>query len=184
MKQIFAFITLALLMSSCGSGLISVAIDNPTDEYVVVTIDTLTVEVPPYEVAWVDMGKGEHTVNFMNDSTVTYDFQQELYMLNPTLSEYLLYEEVYGSGNMAFTPTSGMPTKTVTFLGMEIEGQYDVVNGLISPVRWEYGPRESTPEMIEMDADESYAFVTKLADANEVIAQMMSGYEEEAVDYN
>lgn len=171
MKKLIFIALLTLTLGSCSSN-VDLAIDNPSSEAIVVKIDTLLVEVPAKEVVWVEMGKGEHQVTLDNDSIVKFDFQQQAYMLNPTLSEYIMMEEYYGSPAYQNLAASTIPKKKVTFLGIELEGNYEVVKNLINPVKWEYGPREALPEMIEVEEGDNYTLITKLYDTMEILSMM------------
>lgn len=171
MKKLIFIALLTLTLGSCSSN-VDLAIDNPSSEAIVVKIDTLLVEVPAKEVVWVEMGKGEHQVTLDNDSIVKFDFQQQAYMLNPTLSEYIMMEEYYGSPAYQNLAASTIPKKKVTFLGIELEGNYEVVKNLINPVKWEYGPREALPEMIEFEEGDNYTLITKLYDTMEILSMM------------
>ena len=118
MKKLFMILSIAFGIVSCASK-VDVAIDNPTENPILVSIDTLTVEIPPKEVVWVEMGKGPRKITLPNDSIVNYDFQQSVYMLNPTFSQYLKYGEVYGTNPMA---QFGIGRKdTVNFYGFEFD---------------------------------------------------------------
>ena len=181
MKNLIPVLLLSVLLTSCGGNLVDVAIDNPTEEAIVVTIDSLVVEVPGHEVVWVEMGRGEHKVILENDSTVIFNFTGDAYMLNPSLTSYLKYEEVYGA-DMAASIANILPSKTVNYLGLELEGNFDVVNELITPVTWDYGPREELPEMVEVDSDENYASLVKLMDPMEFINKMTSAAAEEGIE--
>ncbi|WP_445455899.1 hypothetical protein [Flavobacterium sp. HNIBRBA15423] len=171
MKNLIFITLLTLTLGSCSSN-VDLAIDNPSSEAIIVKIDTLLVEVPAKEVVWVEMGKGEHQVTLENDSIVKFDFQQEAYMLNPTLSEYIMMEEYYGSPAFQNSAVSTIPNKKITFLGIELEGNYEVVKNLITPVKWEYGPREVLPEMIEIEEGDNYTLLTKLYDTLEILNMM------------
>lgn len=169
MKNLLITIVLSVLAISCSSN-VDLAIDNPTKGSVIVKIDTLTVEIPANEVVWVEMGKGKHTITLENDSIVEFDFQANLYMLNPTFSEYFMYEEIYGSE--MYASASSLPNKAINYLGVEMEGNYDVVSQLINPVTWDCGPREQLPEMVEVEEGDNYASLIKLCDPNEFIAMV------------
>ncbi|MDR6967097.1 hypothetical protein J2X31_001104 [Flavobacterium arsenatis] len=173
MKKIVLLIALGLSLFSCSNN-VDLAIDNPTDLPVIVKVDTLTVEIPPREVVWVEMGKGEHQITLENDSVVKFNFQNSLYMINPTLSEYLKYEEFYGNAMSQSMYGSSIPLKTVSFLGTEFEGNFEVVRDLINPVTWDCGPRESLPEIVEVEEGDSYATLTKLCDVKEFIEMVQS----------
>jgi plastocyanin len=177
MKKILLSLA-ALSLFSCSNN-VDLAIDNPSNNPIVVKIDTLTVEVGPRDVAWVEMGQGEHQITLENDSIVKFNFTEEMYMLNPTLTEYLMTEEFYGDEMSQMTYQSSLPKKTITFLGTEIDGNYDVIKGLINPVKWDVGPREELPEMVEMDADEAYTTLLKIYDSVEFINLIQSSYSAE-----
>jgi hypothetical protein len=162
----FFFAFAAVLMTACSST-VDLAIDNPTSETITCHIDSLYVEVPPKEVVWVEMGKGDHTITLANDSIINMNFTESVYMVNPSLSQYLMYEEIYG--NVPYP--SSLPMKNVEFLGMEMDGNYDVIENVVNKVLWDYGPRESLPEMLEIEEGDRPA-VLKLMDVNDFIDQV------------
>ncbi len=167
MKNLFALLLSVVLISSCGPSLVDLAIDNPTSTAVVLMVDSLEVEVPPKEVVWVEMGKGDHTIKLPTDSLVTFNFTEKMYMVNPTQSQYLKYEEIYGDNPM-LALGGPISKKKVTYLGMELEGNYDVVDQVVNKISWDYGPRENLPEMIEIEAGDRPALI-KLMDPYEFI---------------
>ena len=174
MKNLLLASVALLLFTACGNN-VDVAVDNPTSTPIMVTIDTLTFEVPAEEVVWVEMGKGSHTVKLEGQDDVAFDFSQSAYMLNPTMSEYLVVKEFYGdqASYANYELASSINKKTVNFMGMELEGDYSVVNQLVNPVTWEIGPRESLPEVVEVEAGQSYTTVSKLMSGQEFWQQVM-----------
>lgn len=180
MKTIVLFFALSLTLLSCSDNLVDLAIDNPTDMSIIVKIDTLTVEIPANEVVWVEMGKGEHTVTLEDDSKTVFNFTEKAYMLNPTISQYLKFEEFYGSALYENSYSHRIPSQSVEFYGMPLEGNYDVVKDLINPITWDYGPREVLPEMVE--TEENYEVLIKLMDINE-FANMLNQYQGEEYEY-
>lgn len=168
MRNLFLFFSLTVLFASCSSN-VDLAIDNPTSTSIIVKVDTLTVEIPANEVVWVEMGKGEHTITLENDSVIKFNFQDKRYFINPTLSEYLMMEEVYGSQIYATLHNYRLPSKAVTYYGLELDGYYDVIKDVISPITWDYGPREELPGMIEIEDGSSTSSLIKLYDIREVI---------------
>ena len=161
MKYLFSLLSLSLLLVSCGTNSVDLAIDNPTTEPVIIKVDTLEVEIPAEQVVWVEMGKGMHSLTLKNDSIVDFNFQSDVYMVNPTLTEYLMAGEYYGSNN-SYSLYQLSNTRTVEFLGVELEGDYAIVNGLINPVTWDYGPRETLPETVQMESTAGYEVLQKL----------------------
>lgn len=176
MKKLFILSFLSAVFFTSCSDTVDLAIDNPTEFSVEVVVDTLRVVVPPKEVVWVEMGKGEHQLTLENDSIIKFNFTAEVYMVNPSLSEYLLADEYYGPELYQDSYASTLTNKEVTFLGIPMEGNYDVVNDVINEVTWDYGPRESLPEMVEVDSDESYTSLVKAYDPQEFMALMMGSY--------
>lgn len=177
--RILCALLLSLTLLSCGPSMVDLAIDNPTDESIIVTIDELVVEVPPKEVVWVEMGKGKHKVTLESDSIVEYDFTSSVYMLNPALVSYLKFEQLYGSNTAAMmNAPSSIPYDTVNYLGLELTGNYALVEGLINPVTWDYGAREVLPEMIEMDSYASVEGLVKIMDPWEFIEEVQKGQDE------
>lgn len=170
MKKIILFFCAVIILASC-SNKCDLAIDNPTDQIVTLYVDSLYVEVPAKEVVWVEMGKGNHSIKLQNDSLINYNFTESVYMVNPSLSSYLMYEELYGNP-LSIPGVSPIPNQTVTYFGMEIEGNYAVVDQVINKVAWDYGPREPSPEMIEIEQGDRPSIV-KLMDPYEFMAQMM-----------
>lgn len=165
------------MLFSCGPSMTDLAIDNPGNDPIIVTIDELTVEVPGRQVAWVEMGKGEHQVKLENDSVFKYNFSGKLYFLNPTRTSYLKSEATYGSP--AYKTMSVVPNKKVVYLGMEIEGNFDVLSDLVMPITWDYGPREKLPESVELDQDEPYATFIKISDPMEIMEEIYASSKEE-----
>ncbi len=179
MKTSFALIVCLLFaacLCSCSSN-VDLAIDNPTEEPIIVTIDTLMVEVPGREVVWVEMGKGEHQVTLANDSVVRFNFTEEMYMLNPTQTEYLMFEQFYGNQMFMGQHVSTIPKQTVNYLGIELEGNYAVVKGLIVPITWDYGPREALPQTVEIDSEDQYATFVKISDPIELVNELQQSSE-------
>ncbi|XLS27730.1 hypothetical protein ACJD0Z_11045 [Flavobacteriaceae bacterium M23B6Z8] len=166
MKKVLVLL-LIIVFCSCSSN-VDLAIDNPTNEAVLVSVDSLLVEVPARQVVWVEMGKGEHQIKLENDSVIKYNFTQDVYMINPTLTRYLMYEEFYGNQMYQNMHRSSIPTKTVNYLGMEIEGNYDIVEDVINTVRWDYGPRETLPETVMIEDGDMYTTLIKLTDPIEL----------------
>lgn len=169
MKNIILLLISSVALVSCTSN-VDLAIDNPTEKSIIVKVDTLSVEIPAKEVVWVEMGKGEHEITLEDNSKTKYNFTQSSYFLNPTRNEYLKAEEFYGSPVYQNSYTHTIPTKKVSYYGMEMDGNFDVVKDLINPISWDYGPREALPEMLEME--EQYAVVTKLYDFEEILSIM------------
>ncbi|WP_024480105.1 hypothetical protein [Cellulophaga baltica] len=179
MKIIFTILSLAIVLVSCSSNSVDLAIDNPTSSPVLLKVDSLEVEIPAEQVVWVEMGKGQHTITLENDSIVDFNFTADVYMVNPTLTEYLMSGEYYGDNSTYSMYELTNAQKTVEFLGLELEGNYALITGLINPVTWDYGPREALPEMIQMEEGDSYEVLQKLFSPQEFIAEINNARDSE-----
>lgn len=175
MKKLITILTVAIALTACVSK-VDLAIDNPTKHPILVSIDTLTVEIPPKEVVWVEMGKGPRKITLPNDSIVNFDFQQSVYMLNPTKAEYLKYGEVYGTNPMS--QFSFSKKDTITYYGFQFVGDYKVVKNLVNVVDWDYGPREPLPSMVQVEEGDSYTTIYKLMDVNEFVEEITKNSED------
>ena len=182
MKKYLVLLALpTLLLSSC-SQTVDLAIDNPTKFDIEIMVDTLRVSVPPKEVVWVEMGPGEHKLTLENDSVIKYNFTEPVYMINASLSEYLVTDEYYGPPMYEDSYVSTLPNKEITYLGIPMEGNFDVVRDVINKVTWDYGPREDLPGMVEVDADESYTTLVKVYDPREFMDLMQNAYDNYSED--
>ncbi len=180
MKFLFFSILFPLLVLSCSNN-VEIAIDNPTDTPIIVKIDTMTIEVPGEDVVRIELDKGPHTISFNDEDAVAFDFTQGAYMLNPTMSEYLVVKEFYGkeSDYELFESVSGQSQSKIDFMGMELEGDYSVVKDLVNLVTWEVGPREPLPETVKVDSGQKYATVTKLMSSTEFLQHMIEATKDE-----
>lgn len=172
-KYIYGAIALFIIYSIMKPSSIDLAIDNPLDRAITVSVDELHVEVPAKEVVWVEMGEGEHTVTLEDGTTHPYNYESGAYFFNPTQSEYLVTESFFGDESANLSYSISNPGKKVEYMGMELEGNYDVVKDLVTKVTWGVGAREPMPNSVEADADQNYVIVKKLMDPNEFTQQMI-----------
>ncbi len=175
-KYIFGAVALFIIYSIMSPSTIDLAIDNPLDRAITVSVDELHVEVPAKEVVWVEMGEGEHTVTLEDGTTHPYTYDSGAFFLNPTKSEYLVTETFFGDESASKMYSMTNPGKKVEYMGMELEGNYDIVKDLISKVTWGVGAREEVPNSVEADADQNYVVVKKLMDPNEFTAQLIEAF--------
>ncbi len=163
----------SVLFSSCSDN-VDLVIDNPTTSAIEITVDTLRFIVPPKEMVWLEIGKGEHQLTLENDSIIMFNFTESVYMINPSLSEYLVSDEYYGPEMYSDNFTSKIPKKEVIFLGISMVGNYEVILDVITTVTWDYGPRETLPEKVEVDEDKLYTGLVKVYDPIEFMDMMQS----------
>lgn len=151
---------------------IDLAVDNPSDNPITVTIDELAVEVPPSEVVWVEMGKGNHTVTLEDGSAHDFDYQSGAYFLNPTKSSYLITEHFFGTTaaqkSYELTQTLMSAKKdSIEYMGITLPSTYGKVDDLITKVTWDVGARETVPESVQVEESADHVILKKLMDPNE-----------------
>ena len=155
-----------MLFTSCSDN-VELAIDNPTELSIEITVDTLRVSVPSKEMVKLEICKGEHQLTLENDSIIKFNFTEPAYMINPSLSEYLVSDAYYGPEEFFESFTSTITKKEVAFLGILLIGNYDVITDVINKVSWNYGPREPLPETIDVVEDKAYTSLIKVYDSSE-----------------
>jgi len=101
---------------------------------------------------------------------------------NEVVWVYLVNEHFYGDmmSQLSYMQTS--PDKKVDYLGIELEGRYDVINTLISQVTWDVGAREPMPESVQADEGDSYVVLKKLMDPNEFNQMLQAEIEAAAAE--
>ena len=163
MKLRFVFFVAVFSLISCVSHTVDLAIDNPTDSEILVTVDSLHVAVPSSATIRVEMGKGMHKIRLLSGEETWFDFQDDFYFINPTLTSYIQVPQQYGSEYNLLLPMH----RTVRYMDFELQGDYKVVDKLINRVTWDYWPRERLPQIVEVAEDEQSTTVYKLMQPSE-----------------
>lgn len=153
MKRIAFWLSISMVLSIACSTSVQLDIDNPLNNETRVSIDGEAIVLPPNTTTTLEVESGKHSIRLDNDSIIIYTFDKGQYLINPTLTDYLI-EKIYFS-------KSGNPTlqamfdkanrKTVTFLGYQFEGNYEVHNELIMPRDWHYKQRQAVPNTITVE---------------------------------
>jgi len=145
------------------------AIDNPTDKVVELTIDSLTIELQPKQLTWVEMGTGTHKITLPSDSTFDYTFSDNTYFLNAMCTEYLERKEYYGNPPEYILNGDAFEKKdTTNYIGFALPGSFTVYKDIVTAVSWDVFPREDFPESVEMEAGiNSYTVMKKIYDPYE-----------------
>jgi len=116
MKKILlvAAAAVAMLMSSCGSG-IKVEMDNPTSQAITVAIDGKEYNLAPMELIKVEgLKKGPHTMSVDGGADISFDLEGDA-LLNPTRSLYVTDVQEYSTG--------GGDMDTSEWVTVEIDGE-------------------------------------------------------------
>lgn len=151
-RFLFFILTSIIVFASCSESadLIRLDIDNPTDKEHTVIVDSIVVKIPAYSYVVKKVERGQHSLTFFDRSTVEYNFDKDHYLVNPTKYDYLIEKIYYSkSGNpMLGNMFNKINQKTVTFLGVEITGNYEVFNDRIKERDWDFIQRQAVPESI------------------------------------
>ncbi len=78
-------------------------LDNPNDSHLEIVIDGESWVLAPFETVHLDLEKGKHTLTLDKsgslDETLDFEVKDEVRgLLNPTLSDYVIYKRYYGKG--------------------------------------------------------------------------------------
>jgi len=147
-----ALLAAILLCWSCSDN-IQLDIDNPSNNESSIVVDDQVFALPAKTTISMEVARGEHSIGLENDSTFQYAFDKDRYLINPTVTDYLI-EKIYFSvsGNPTLEATfNRINRKTVIFAGYEIEGNYEVINDLIMEKNWHYKQRQPVPETITIE---------------------------------
>lgn len=167
MKQLYILLFLSVvLLTSCKDN-VELTFDNPTKNILTLKLDTLSVTIPSKDLLKIEIEKGEHQLILENDSVIKFNFTDLEYFINPSLSEYLVSEEYFGPEQFAENFISKISRKEVSFLGMTLHGNYDIIKDAIHRVTWDFGPREILPKKVDVEEDQTYASRIKVYDVDE-----------------
>lgn len=176
MKKTTLLLCFCLTLCWSCSNSIELAIDNPLNKERSIILDDQVIVLPPQETTTIEVARGDHSIKLENDSIISYQFDKDKYLINPTLTDYVI-EKIYFS-------QSGSPTleaifnetnrKTIVFLGYEIQGNYEVFNDLIMAEDWDFEQRESVPDVISVEDKKfsSSQTIRKLYAADEFLQHM------------
>ena len=153
MKRITFWLSINMVLCLACSTSVQLDIDNPLNEETSVSIDGETIVLPPKTTTTLEVESGEHSIQLESDSIINYTFDKDLYLINPTMTDYLIEKSYFSkSGNPTLQAMFDKANrKTVTFLSYQFEGNYEVYNELIMPRDWHYKQRQAVPNTITVE---------------------------------
>jgi hypothetical protein len=145
---VVVFALVAFGAAGCSSK-VPFSIDNPTSAAVQVTVDEKALTLAPHSGVDLKLAPGRHTLASALTGVVPFMVYAGYRggVINPTLSTYVLYNEVYAVDEKAakrFAPRQ----QTIELEGVEFTGTIQKREGLFLDRDWRYGPREALPETI------------------------------------
>ena len=181
-KAALLLLLIAILFTGCSDN-IQLDFDNPHSKERSVTLDGEVITLPPQSTVSLEVPRGEHSIKLANDSVISYSFDEDMYLINPTMTDYVI-EKIYFSvsGNPVLQATFNKANRrTITFLGYEVQGNYEVFNDLIMARDWNYKQRQAVPEVISVQKKKfsSSRNIRKLYAADEFLLHLKEKKEQQ-----
>jgi len=162
----------ALLLAGCSGGSLSFSIDNPTDSPISLDIDGTSYAIAAHDAKDVSLKVGEHT---MHGSTVG-DLKFIVYttgkggLINPTLSDYVIANEIYVTDKSKLKNFGKLNNKIVLD-GVTFVGPFTATHRLFIDKSWSFGVKESFPtEVTGHDSGNGGNIFSKIFAAKDFIA--------------
>ena len=141
--------TLLVLLCGCTGKSADFSIDNPTEAPLNVRIDQTDHAIAPRSAQDVTLPAGRHTIEA--PALGKLDFivyaQGRGGVINPTLSPYIIINEVYARDDAAAKGFKPMH-KTIQLDGVSFTGPFQVNDQLFIEKSWQYGVHEDFPASI------------------------------------
>lgn len=164
-----SLLILTLGLCACSSSP-DFRIDNPTNRALTVTIDDKTYEVPGGSDVGVTLAAGRHTLTSEATGTVNFiaSSNGKGGLINPTLAQYVVVNEVYAVDNKARKGFKPWPTE-IELDGVRVRGPYSLKRGLFIERAWKFGVHEPFPETIVVSSDSKGNIQGKVFTADEFV---------------
>jgi hypothetical protein len=148
MRPRIAWVAAVAVASSCGTKDVPFWIDNPTASPARVRVDQRELTLAPLSGTMLKLSRGRHTLTSEATGQVAFMvYAGKGVLLNPTLSTYVVYNEVYAVNDRAaerFHPWE----QTIELDGVEFTGPISKREGLFIDQDWRYGVTEALPEVV------------------------------------
>lgn len=171
MKQLFLPLALAFLLVGCGESL-DYSIDNPTDSAISLEIDGTRHEIPAHTAKDVSLAPGEHSLrsDTLGELKVIVYVGREGGLINPTLSDYVIANEIYVS-DASKLKNFGAMRNTIQLEGVPFEGAFQQSHALFIDKAWRFGVQENFPDSVtEHVPDNGGNIFSKIFTAKDFIA--------------
>lgn len=165
MKKLIYFISIvAIFFSACTKSSKIILIDNPTDKSINFTIGKEDpIEIKANETKELIVLSGTNKIKIGNvEHKFVIDSRKD-YMLNPSLSNYILVQTMYTTDNpkdKALIDTylklkqnnpelEKIPHNTIEIKGLEVSGNIKKTNDLLIEKIWEFGVNQTLPKQMK-----------------------------------
>jgi len=149
LKRKLVSLALVALLAGCTDRSASYSIDNPTDKPLSLTIDGKTYDVAAHDGKSLSLSAGEHTMkgDMVGDIRFISYFRGRGGIINPTLSDYVIYRQSFEKEN---TTSPGYKGKLdqIVLDGVTFEGTMKQENGLFIDKDWTYDVDEELPDSV------------------------------------
>jgi len=183
-------LTLMIMISACSKTTQIIVIDNPTDQKINVLIDQeKSFELNPFETKEILLLSGNHKMTINEKTEKLKILSGNEYLLNPTLSNYILRQVTYASSKPEDKflqdvysqlkennpELEKIPYDTIEIRGFEIEGNLIKTNDLLIKKIWDFSVNKPLPKQMKSvkkgdDIVKIYReedFIKELVDSNE-----------------
>ncbi len=178
MKRLFAPFLFAALLAGCQSPSQEFLIDNPTDAALTLSIDGTDYQVPAHNAVPVTLPPGEHTLRSarLGEVRVIVYADRKAGLINPTLSDYVLANEIYVTGEDKLK-NFGAINARIDLDGVTFEGPFSKTHDLFIDKTWTFGVREPFPEVqtVAHVSDNGGRISTKIFTPTDFIAYVEQG---------
>jgi hypothetical protein len=161
---------ISLLLGACSSNNVDFVIDNPTNRTLKVRIDDQTYSIKPHQDQALTLSAGRHLIETERTGKLSFLVYAngKGCLVNPTLSPYLVVNEVYATNDESakgFRPLE----KKIELEGIEYTGPFDLNDDLFIEKNWSYGAHENFPEQIIISSTSNGNIKSKLFTAADFI---------------
>jgi len=142
-------LALVALLAGCTDRSASYSIDNPTDKPLTLTIDGKAYEVAAHDGKSLSLSAGEHTMkgDVIGDIRFISYYRGRGGIINPTLSDYVIYRQSFEKENSKSPGYSGKLDQ-ILLDGVTFEGTMKQSDGLFIDKDWTYDVDEELPESV------------------------------------
>lgn len=148
-KLTLLFIGVLMLFTSCES-YVKIDFDNPTKNAEKVTFDGKEITIWAMGTVSKQYPKGEHTLQIGTDSVITFNFNEDEYLINPARATYIIEKVEYTSATFAqFQNDYGVSTNSSND---DFAANFEVFDDLIKARDWDFKQREDVPETMTVSS--------------------------------
>lgn len=158
-------------LAGCSGNSVKYAVDNPTAQAISIVVDGKSIEVGAHSDSKLTLKAGEHTLSSPATGQVRFIVYADGLggLLNPTLSSYVVVNEVYATNDntaQGFRPMANQ----IDVDGVPVNGPFTLSRDLFIEKTWSYGVHENFPNSITVSRDAKGNIKSKVFTKEDFIA--------------